>query len=227
MPSPVDVPRLPSAPRALRLGFIALTDAAPLIVAQELGLFSRFGVRVELRREIGWATIREKIIYGELDAAHAPAPMLWSTQLGLGCPACDVLTAQILNVHGNAITLSRALHIRERVDLSALSALTTGEKVPDAQALQALDLSFMGFLKGLVPQSLIEPFATNNVLSVVLVLGNILKELLNKLINENVPLEVVLAFMAVVLPFSLTFSIPWGLLTALLLVLVSSNQSAL
>ncbi len=56
------------------------------------------------------------------------------------------------------------------------------------------------------------------VLSVVLVLGNLLKELLDRLINQNVPVEIVFAFMAFVLPFSLTFSIPWGLLTAILLV---------
>ena len=74
-------------PRVLRLGFLALTDAAPFVVAEHLGLFAKYGLRVELHREIGWATIREKIIYGELDAAQAPAPMLWSTQLGLGCPA--------------------------------------------------------------------------------------------------------------------------------------------
>ena len=95
--------------RTLRIGFIALTDAAPFAVAQELGIFTRHGVGVELRREIGWATIREKIIYGELDAAHAPAPMLWSTQLGLGCRPCDVLTAHIINLNGNALTLSRGL----------------------------------------------------------------------------------------------------------------------
>ncbi len=93
----------------LRVGFLALTDAAPLIAAQELGLYARHGLEVSLRREIGWATIREKIIYGELDAAHAPAPMLWSAQLGLGCPPCEVLTGHVLSVHGNAITLSRAL----------------------------------------------------------------------------------------------------------------------
>jgi len=56
------------------------------------------------------------------------------------------------------------------------------------------------------------------VLSLVLVVGNLLKELLDRMINQNVPLEIVLAFMAFVLPFSLTFSIPWGLLTAVLLV---------
>ncbi len=108
---PAATPIAVSMPRSkpLRLGFLALTDAAPLIVAQEKGFFARHGVRVELHREIGWATIREKIVYGELDAAQAPAPMLWSTQLGLGSAACDVLTALVLNLHGNAITLSRAL----------------------------------------------------------------------------------------------------------------------
>ena len=95
--------------RTLRIGYLALTDAAPFLVAQELRLFARHGLQVELRREIGWATIREKIVYGELDAAHAPAPMLWSTQLGLGCSPCEVLTGHILNLHGNAITLSTAL----------------------------------------------------------------------------------------------------------------------
>ena len=93
----------------LRIGFLALTDAAPFVVAQELGLFAKRDLHVELRREIGWASIREKIIYGELEAAHAPAPMLWSAQLGLGCPPSDVVTALVLNLHGNAITLSRAL----------------------------------------------------------------------------------------------------------------------
>lgn len=110
MPSlpPLSVP--PSArSRVLRVGFLPLSDAAPFAIAEELGIFARHGLRVELRREIGWATIREKIIYGELDAAQAPAPMLWSTQLGLGCRPCDVLTAFVVNLHGNALTLSRSL----------------------------------------------------------------------------------------------------------------------
>src|SRR5688572_7265607 len=83
--------------RTLRVGYLALTDAAPFLVAQELRLFAQHGLQVELRREIGWATIREKIVYGELDAAHAPAPMLWATQLGLGCSACEVLTGHVLS----------------------------------------------------------------------------------------------------------------------------------
>lgn len=110
--------------RPLRIGYLALTDAAPFVVAEELQFFARHGLRVELRREIGWATIREKIVYGELDAAHAPAPMLWSAQLGLGCPKCDVLTAHVLNLHGNAITLSRALWdagVRDGISLRTIA----------------------------------------------------------------------------------------------------------
>lgn len=106
---PRPFPPPPARPRPLRVGYLALTDAAPFVVAAELGLFARHGIAVELRREIGWATIRDKILYGELEAAQAPAPMLWSAQLGLGCPPADVLTALVLNRHGNAITLSRAL----------------------------------------------------------------------------------------------------------------------
>ena len=112
MTMPATTPETPhptSRSRALRLGFLPLTDAAPLIVAQHRGLFAKHGLHVELHREIGWATVRDKITYGELDAAHAPAPMLWAMQLGLSTPPCDVLTALVLNLNGNAITLSRAL----------------------------------------------------------------------------------------------------------------------
>src|SRR4026209_3018323 len=56
------------------------------------------------------------------------------------------------------------------------------------------------------------------VLSVVLVLGRVLKELLYLLVKSDVPLEFILSFVAYILPFSLTFTIPWGFLTAVLLV---------
>lgn len=102
---------------------MALTDAAPLIAAEAQGFFARAGLQVELHREIGWATIRDKIIYGELDAAQAPAPMLWSAQLGIHCPPCEVLTALVLNLHGNAITLSRTLWDSGARDNAALRLL--------------------------------------------------------------------------------------------------------
>jgi len=97
--------------RPLRVGFLALTDAAPFAVAEERGLFAKHGARVQLSREVGWATIREKVIYGELDAAQAPAPMLWATSLGLESVACPVTTGLVLNLNGNALTLSERLWV--------------------------------------------------------------------------------------------------------------------
>jgi ABC-type nitrate/sulfonate/bicarbonate transport system substrate-binding protein len=93
----------------LRLGFVPLTDCAPLVMAKELGLFKKFGLNVTLSRELGWATIRDKIIHGELEAAHAVAGMPFAATLGLGSVQCDCVTALVLNLHGNAITLSNDL----------------------------------------------------------------------------------------------------------------------
>jgi ABC-type nitrate/sulfonate/bicarbonate transport system substrate-binding protein len=107
---------------ALRLGFIALTDAAPLVAAEEIGFFTRHGLKVELRREVGWATIRDKVVYGELEAAHALAPLLWATQLGLGCGATDVCTGLVLSLHGDAITLSTRLRAAGVTDEASLHA---------------------------------------------------------------------------------------------------------
>lgn len=99
----------PSGRSLLRVGFVPLLDCAPLVMAQELGLFARHGLRVQLGRELGWATVREKIIYGELDAAHALVAMPAAATLGLGSIPCDCLTALVLNLNGNAITLSHDL----------------------------------------------------------------------------------------------------------------------
>ncbi|HEY8965266.1 MAG TPA: CmpA/NrtA family ABC transporter substrate-binding protein [Candidatus Methylacidiphilales bacterium] len=105
---PVVVPG-PFKGKPLRIGFIPLCDAAPLIMAKELGLYEKYGLNVELSREPGWATIRDKLIYRELDAAHACAPMTFSTTLGLGSVAVPCLTALVLSLNGNAIILSSNL----------------------------------------------------------------------------------------------------------------------
>ncbi|HEU5077571.1 MAG TPA: CmpA/NrtA family ABC transporter substrate-binding protein [Opitutaceae bacterium] len=115
----------------LRVGFLALTDAAPFAVAQELGLFQKHGIEVELSREVGWATIREKIIYGELDAAQCLAPMLWSTFLGIDSVACRVLSGLILSMRGNALTLSNRLWdagVRDAVTLRDEARRRVGER---------------------------------------------------------------------------------------------------
>src|SRR4051812_7865125 len=109
-----------STQRPLRVGYVPLNDAAPLIMAQELGIFAKYGVEVELSREFGWATIRDKGLYGELDAAHAVAGLVFAATLGIGCVARPCVTGLVLNLHGNAITLSNELRAHGVHDAATL-----------------------------------------------------------------------------------------------------------
>lgn len=99
-------------------------------MAQELGLFAQRGLHVEIRREVGWATIRDKIIYGELEAAHAPAGLVIAASCGLGSIQAACLTGLIFNLNGNAITLSTGLWERGVRDGAALrQRVAEGEKL--------------------------------------------------------------------------------------------------
>ncbi len=93
----------------MRIGFVPLNDCAPFVIAQEKGFFAKHGLTVSLQRELGWATVRDKIIYRELDAAHALASMPLTATLGLGSVRTDCLTGLVINLNGNAITLSEHL----------------------------------------------------------------------------------------------------------------------
>ena len=107
----------------VRIGFIPLVDCAPLLVAREMELFRKHGVQVECSCEVGWATIREKMGYGQLDAAHAVAGLALALGLGLGSPVLRVVAPFVFNLHGNAITLSRDLWnrgVRDAVSLRKL-----------------------------------------------------------------------------------------------------------
>src|SRR5215217_7257872 len=93
----------------IRLGFVPLSDCAPLAVAKELGIFDRYGLKVRLSRELGWATVRDKLFYGDLDATQAVSGIAFALGLGLTGLKCEVVVPLILNVHGNALTLSREI----------------------------------------------------------------------------------------------------------------------
>lgn len=105
-----DSARLPlPEKRDLCVGYLRLTDSAPLVVAQELGLYERYGLNVQLQREISWANLRDKVVVGELDAAQMLAPLPFATSLGAGGMRADVVTGLALSLNGNAITLSQPL----------------------------------------------------------------------------------------------------------------------
>jgi ABC-type nitrate/sulfonate/bicarbonate transport system substrate-binding protein len=90
----------------IRLGFVPLNDCAPVAVAHELGLFRKYGIDVRLSRQPGWATVRDMLSYGELDAAQSIAGLAFYMALGLNKLRREVAVPLVLSAHGNAITLS-------------------------------------------------------------------------------------------------------------------------
>ena len=95
--------------KEIRLGFVPLVDCAPLVVAKELGFFEMRGLSVSLQREFGWATIRDKLLFGELDAAHAAAGLSLAMTLGVGCVPVPMMTGLVLNSNGNSIIFNQEL----------------------------------------------------------------------------------------------------------------------
>ena len=90
----------------LNIGFIGITCASPLIMADPLGLYKKEGLNVTLRKTAGWGMIRDKMISGEHDASHFLSPMPLAMSLGLGSPVAAMNVATIQNNNGQAITLS-------------------------------------------------------------------------------------------------------------------------
>lgn len=117
----------------LDIGYVRLTDSAPLIVAKEKKFFEKFGLDVKLNRESSWASIRDKLATGLLDAAQMLAPMPLAAQLGLENLNSPFITGLMLSLNGNAITLASGL---------CKKIPTTSEKAPDpvsaAQGLKQL-----------------------------------------------------------------------------------------
>ncbi len=120
---PLPIPALTGHAKPVRIGYIPLADCAPLLLAQEHGLFAKHGVKVELSCEVGWATIREKLLYGQVDAAHAIAGLALAMRMGLNTQPCRVVAPFVFNLHGNAITMSRDLWNRGVRDAATLHKL--------------------------------------------------------------------------------------------------------
>ncbi|SAL22490.1 ABC-type nitrate/sulfonate/bicarbonate transporter, periplasmic ligand binding protein [Caballeronia terrestris] len=93
----------------IRLGFVALSDVAPLAAARLLDFGRRHGLTLELCRQPSWAAVRDKLLSGEIDAAHALYGLVYGVQLGIGGPQADMAVLMVLNRNGGAVTLSNAL----------------------------------------------------------------------------------------------------------------------
>ncbi|BAY32187.1 nitrate transport ATP-binding subunits C and D [Nostoc carneum NIES-2107] len=108
----------------LEIGFMPLTDAAPLIVAQEKGFFAKYGLEnITLRRASSWQEIAKGVVTGKLDAAQMVAGMPLALTLGAGNQKpIPVINALNLSRNANAITLSKRLYNQGVRNLASLKA---------------------------------------------------------------------------------------------------------
>ncbi|MEI9987662.1 MAG: CmpA/NrtA family ABC transporter substrate-binding protein [Aliidongia sp.] len=110
----------------VRLGMLRLTDAAPVVLAQEAGLFATEDLDVVLSVEPSWANLADKLSYGLLDAAIMLPPLALAMSLGLRAAGTPLLVPMSLSLNGNAVTLSTAL---AGPILGSRSALEAGRRL--------------------------------------------------------------------------------------------------
>jgi ABC-type nitrate/sulfonate/bicarbonate transport system substrate-binding protein len=135
--APIEAPAVlaPATQQTLHLGFVPLTDAAPLLVAEALGLFRRHGVSVALNRVGAWSALRDHIALGHLDGGQMLSPMPIAAALGLSFLPTRLAAVAALGRHGNTITFSTQL-VREITD--AAPALAARRPLPAAAFAEAL-----------------------------------------------------------------------------------------
>lgn len=113
---------------ALPVGFIPLVDAAPLIVAHEMGFAAEEGISLDLRRAPSWSSLRDMLSFGQVDAAHMLSTLPVAAAMGLGGVSTPIAAVSVLSVNGNVIGVNTALEERLRA---------AGHKFDFADALAA------------------------------------------------------------------------------------------
>ncbi|EJM54484.1 CmpA/NrtA family ABC transporter substrate-binding protein [Pseudomonas sp. GM48] len=94
----------------INLGFMALSDCASVVVAATQGFAQPHGLTLNLKRQSSWANLRDKLVSGELDAAHSLYGLIYAVHLGIGgVAATDMAVLMGLNQNGQSINLSRGL----------------------------------------------------------------------------------------------------------------------
>ena len=96
----------PPEKKDLKVGFIPITCATPIIMASPMGFYAKQGLNVEVIKTAGWAVIRDKTINKEYDAAHMLSPMPLAMTLGVGSNPTPFTMPAVENINGQAITLS-------------------------------------------------------------------------------------------------------------------------
>ena len=90
----------------LSIAFLPLTDSAPLIVAKERGFAEAQGIDLQLVKTTSWATLRDRLVYGQVQAAHMLAPLAIAVTLGLSQHPAALCAPFKLNANGNALVMA-------------------------------------------------------------------------------------------------------------------------
>jgi nitrate/nitrite transport system substrate-binding protein len=114
--------------KEVKVGFIPLTDCASVVIASVMEFDKKYGIKIVPSKEASWAAVRDKLVNGELDAAHVLYGLVYGVHLGIGGPKKDMALLMNLNHNGQAITLSNQLKEKGATDGAKLKALIDREK---------------------------------------------------------------------------------------------------
>jgi len=112
----------------VKVGFIPLTDCASVVMASVLGFDKKYGIKIVLSKESSWASVRDKLVNGELDAAHVLYGLIYGVQNGVGGAKKDMAILMNLNHNGQAITLSKKVADAGGKDGASLAKLMQTDK---------------------------------------------------------------------------------------------------
>lgn len=121
----------------VRAAFLPLTDSAVLVAARERGFAEAQGIELDLVRTTSWATLRDRLVYGQVQAAQMLAPLAVAVTLGLSQQPAALAAPFKLNSNGNMLVMSGAFAAALEPDLAARLAdpLGTGHDFATAIGL--------------------------------------------------------------------------------------------
>ncbi|NMF97436.1 ABC transporter substrate-binding protein [Aromatoleum toluolicum] len=111
--------------KEIRVGFIPLTDCSSVVMAAVQKFDEKYGIKIIPSKEASWAAVRDKLVSGELDAAHVLYGLVYGVHLGIGGPKKDMAVLMNLNHNGQAITLANKLREQGVTDGAGLKKLIT------------------------------------------------------------------------------------------------------
>src|SRR5512134_2138353 len=114
--------------KEVKIGFIPLTDCSSVVMASVMEFDKKYGLKIVPSKEASWASVRDKLVNGELDAAHVLYGLIYGVNLGIGGPKKDMAVLASINNNGQAITLSNQLKDKGVSDGASLKKLIEGEK---------------------------------------------------------------------------------------------------